>query len=304
VLYLQYEEADPLVKCIIGMLKETDIIPIADTVDIDYVRNTKSVCCITLSGTTDDICLIADAHRSPYPFMGKVARKVGMIRRAEKFQFDPAVYDTLLVFSRYTKDTITRLYPRIKNKVHLCRLPFAPYLFAHDSTSQNNCNDIVFIQTFRAESMHILEVYLGGLLVKWGFKVSHLFCSDPNHYFARTEKALMQEGEKRGMEFVFLPNAEAYYTCLGKAGVVVALDWRACPSHLLAAAALGVVPVAPHYGAYPELIPWENLYPPLNTEEILAMVHSPPVGRICWEKHNPHELALEFLEKAGISCSI
>ena len=188
--------------------------------------------------------------------------------------------------------------------IYLCRLPFSPYLFAHNSTSQGNCNDIVFTQAFKAESMHILEVYLGGLLVKLGFKVSHLFCADLNHYFARTEKALIQEGRKRGMEFIFLPTTEAYYTRLAQAGVVIALDWQACPSHLLAAAALGVVPIAPHYGAYPEHLPLANLYPPLNTKEILTMVHSPLVAPACWKKHNPLELALEFLKKAGLSCSM
>ena len=243
--------------------------------------------------------LVADAHSPAAPaVMPKAGRKFGFIRHLKLFKYDPSPYDTLFMFSRFGQQVMSRYYPQLK--ICLCRIPFDPNHYLGYCCAKKQKNQLVFIQPFTTESLHILEVYYAEILAGAGFHVYHLFNGSLQEQdFIEHDKCLLRAGELLGMDFVFCSNPESYYTRLAQAEVVMTLGWSHCISSLLAAAAMGVNVVAPAYGFYPEFFAQQNLFPPLNLERAISLAISSPINNDGKENIR-FPSSCDFIEMVGI----
>lgn len=249
-----------------------------------------------------DIWLIADAHLPLTPtILQKKGRKLGFIRNLQPLSYDASDFDILFVFSKFGKEMFSRLYPELSSKLRLCRIPIEPQHFQIYYSQKRQTRELVFIQPFTPESLHILEIYFGEILLQEDFLVTHLFSKTQQELtLGEAEICLMNEGQKRGMEFIFSSSREQYYNRLAQAGKLITFQWTNCVSHLLAAVALGTSIVAPEYGPYPEFFPRENLFSPFNLDNALVQIANPLNEKPAWKDYLPEFITPDYSELAEL----
>lgn len=243
----------------------------------------------------DDIFIITDAH---LPVINQLTHKqgriFGIVRQAVRFTFNPCLYHGLFVETHWAKKRLIQLHPDIAIHLHVATSPFDACDLQPFCKGDKVDNLVVFTQAFTQENLHILEVYLADLLIQAGYRTIHLFPMEAYSKSPLTVDAreLIREGEKRGMVFISCDTKEEYWRRFAEATLMIttALSGNAAP--LLQATVLGVSPLAPCFGDFPELLPVENLYRPFNLNHILQLASSPPgvpdiaerfLPKNCWQ---------------------
>jgi hypothetical protein len=243
-------------------------------------------------GKEIDTWLIADVHA---PIAAEISQhkgcKFGFIRQLRPINYDISGFEALFVFSLFAQETMRRIHPELSSKIYVCRIPWEPDEFQFYGPRSSSHKTIVFIQPFRSESLHLLEVYCGEMLQKDGYQVLHLFRERENSQ--NLDRCLLREGKNRGMDFVFCSDIQMYYARLAQARLVMNLEWSGCVTHLLTAAALGVPVAVPAYGAYPSFFPRTCLFPPLNLLKAMELAIHPPEP-ISFEQYGSAEIASDY----------
>lgn len=252
----------------------------------------------TLETGSDDIFLLADAHLPVVKMLSfKHGRIYGIVRQAVSFTFDPCVYDGLFVETRWAQERLAQLHPDIASRLYVAPSPFdASKLMPFDKRVKVE-NLIVFTQAFTQENMHILEVYLADILIQAGYRTVHLLPAGMNNNTPITAgtHGLILEGEKRGMEFISCGTRNEYWSRLAEASMMITTAPSGNAASLLQAIALGVTPLAPCFGGFPELLPAAYLYRPFNLNHILQLVSSPPAVPNIIERFLPENSWRRFL---------
>jgi hypothetical protein len=208
--------------------------------------------------------------------------------------------------SQWDKDRITTAYPALEQRVYVCGFPFYPPHPPLHSKQQDRKQKrlVAFNQSFCLENLHILEVYLSGLLRNLDCKVIHLspvveqavIGADPEAH------ALMLEGQKNGMEFIFYTQPEEYHWWLSQADVSIAttIDHPDLTA-LIEASTLGATCLAPNRGPFPEFLAEENLYSPYNLAVICEKAAFPPQNSCCTARFNPESVYKLYAQVMGVS---
>lgn len=221
--------------------------------------------------------LLADAHLpAAAEVMQRPGRKIGVIRCGKRFAYNPQSYDTLIVFTEFVRQAVTRIYPVLAPKIRLARMPFDPLPFHAYRPTDRDHREVIFAQPFLMGSLNILEVYLVEPLLTNGRRATHLFSdSHPVFCLPEADKMLLREAEKRGLQAVSRYDRNSYYHRMAKAATLICLDWESCPSLLMAASAMNLNVIAPAAGAYSEMVPRGLLFPPVNLAAVLALTEKP-----------------------------
>ncbi len=246
-----------------------------------------------LESREEDVWLLGDAHsNAACRISGKPGRKFAHLHSHTKFCSDPAaLFDGLFAFSYWDKNCLLKFYPALSTRVNVCGFPFYPVL--QNLRVKKVKGLVIFNQPFCPDNLHILEVSLTESLHSRGCRIIHL-SPESDRLTIQAEReasALMQEGIKRGMEFIFYTKPIEYYMWLSRAEVTVVTPSKQTDVFgIVEASALGAFPVAPRLGPFPEFLPESSLYPPYNLEAICQMVSSPLPVRCSSGRFSPNHV--------------
>jgi hypothetical protein len=252
----------------------------------------------TLKTGRDDIFLLTDAH---LPIVKKLTSKqgriYGVVQQAVRFTFNPCLYDGLFVETQWAKKRLAQLHPDTASLLYVAPSPFDASDLLPFCKRNKTENIVVFTQSFTQENLHILEVYLADLLIQAGYRTVHLLPAEINNDSPKTADTcgLIREGEKRGMEFISCETRDEYWHRFAEATVMITTALSGNAASLLQAATLGVTPLAPCFGDFPELLPAAYLYRPFNLNHILQLASSPPAVPDIAERFLPENSWQRFL---------
>ncbi len=211
------------------------------------------------------------------------------------------VYDAVFVGSHWAASVLRQRHEGAE--VVVSGFPFDPEWLDGYRRPQTDEKLIAFNQPFALSHLHILEVHLGDLLVRDGYRVVHLCPREKIELMEddRETRVLLREGQKRGLRFTVYDDRSRYYTELARAQVLVSTPVTGpSPLESLEAVGLGVTPLAPDWGPFPEYLPRSNLYPPYNLESIHRQIASPPCGHVN-RRHRPARVLDVYLSTMGVS---
>jgi hypothetical protein len=271
----------------------------------------------SINSRPNDVWLMAYAHNPVINYISsKLGRKFGHVHGLEASLFEPAflqgyslneeivfsLYDGLFVNSRWAWRLIAQSYPEFASKTFVSGFPFDPGWLSKYKNVPKKRRLIAFNQRFSLDKLHIIEVYLSELLVKRGYDVIHLCPESDLKRIAsnREARVLFREAQKRGLKFIINNTKDEYYTKLAEAEVLITTTLADTLSvGTLEAAALGVIPILPDWGPFPEYLSPKNLYPPYNIKRVLNLVASPPKTAVRFDKYLPEKVIgtyLSFME--------
>jgi hypothetical protein len=266
----------------------------------------------------NDIFLLSYAHNPIINFLKYLpGKKFAHAHGLEASIFEPAIllgyelneeevfsiYDGIFVNSSWARSIIIGKYPSLAGKIIVSGFPFDPDDLKEYKEIKKEENLIVFNQRFALDKLHIIEVYLGEILVKQGFKVMHLLPHDDILRIGRDREArvLYEEGTKRGLTFNSSKNKGDYYSKLAKAKYVITTPMAETLSLcILEGAALNAIPIAPDWGPFPEYLNPSNLYPPYNIDKILKILTNTHSFGVSFHNHLPHKVFNIYLDAMGV----
>lgn len=246
----------------------------------------------------DDILLLTDAHLPIYKTLpSEHGRIYGIVRQAVRFTFDPCLYDGLFVETRWSQKRLAQLHPGIASRLYVAPSPFDASELLPFRKRNKIENLIVFTQAFTRENLHILEIYLADLLIQAGYRIVHLLTAEKRNNLRKAADArgLILEGENRGMEFIYCETKDEYWCRFAEASLMITTAPSGNVASLLQASALGVIPLAPCYGDFAELLPAAYLYLPFNLNHILLLASSPPAVPDIIERFLPENCCQSYL---------
>ena len=273
----------------------------------------------TVRSRPHDTWLMSYAHNPKIEYIAqKPGRKFAHAHGLEASLFEPATlegyalnearafahYDAVFVNTDWARDLVMVRYPDLNSEVVVSGFPFDPRLL-EDFLHVPKIEDlIVFNQRFALDKLHVLEVYLAERLISEGYQVIHLL---PRKSFdhiqgERESRVLFRQGKLRGLKFVINDTKAEYYENLARAQILITTPVADTLSvGTLEAAALGVIPIAPNWGPFPEYLRPGNLYPPYNVAKIMERVAKPPGCRVDWQQFMPEKVVDIYLETMGVS---
>ncbi|MFO8059732.1 MAG: hypothetical protein R6U70_03630 [Bacillota bacterium] len=213
-------------------------------------------------------------------------------------------YDVIFVDSEWARDLIARRYPRLSAEVVVSGFPFDREALQRVRRLPKAPNLVAFNQRFSLGRLHILEVHVAERLASRGYQVIHLCPREALRHMVRDRESrvLYRQGQMRGLNFVINDTKAEYYANLSRARVLVTTSAADTLSvGTLEAAALGVTPLAPRWGPFPEYLPREHLYPPYNVERLLQLVADPPGCRVEADAHTPERVFDIYLEHMEVT---
>ena len=271
----------------------------------------------TINSHPHDAWILSYAHNPIIRWIArKPGRKYGHAHGLEASLFEPAIlegydlheeevfgmYDAIFVNSSWARNLVLDQYPRLTAEVVVSGFPFdarSLHLMCHLPKIKRL---VAFNQRFSLDKLHILEVHLAEQLTAEGFQVIHL-CSRNhiNHIMTDQDaRALYRQGQMRGLRFVINNTKADYYVNLSRAQVCITTSAADTLSvGTLEAAAMGVIPLAPDWGPFPEYLPRTNLYPPYNIDRILELVGDPPESELDFGKYDPTQVFDVYFRTLG-----
>lgn len=266
----------------------------------------------------DDIWLLSCTHN---PIGEQVAckrgRKYGHVHGLAASLYDPAVlegytlneeqalgrFDAVFVNSRWARGLIEGAYPDLGCEVVVSGFPFDAYSLQRYRGQEKRRRMVVFNQRFALDSLHILEVHIAEILNRMGHETVHLVSGEAfrRNMRYRQRRVLMREGHRRGLRFVTSTTKAEYYRRLAGAGLMITTPLADTLSiATLEAAALGVTPVVPDWGPFPEYVPRANRYPPYNVDAIIRRVVEPPASTADFRRYLPSRVIHTYLVTMGV----
>jgi hypothetical protein len=254
--------------------------------------------------TAEDVWLLADAHsRAAAGLREFPGKKFAHLHRHRDLFYDPAsILDGIFVATEWGKNRLLVNYPHFSSRVALCGYPFYPRL--PQAAVPRETNFIIFNQNFSHDNLHILEVYLSGLLRQRGCRVAHLSPAAAESTLTGTPelRCLMQEGQKSGMEFVFYRSYQEYCRWLARASaMMVTVVDEPDEMDVLEAVSVGTPVLAPDHGPYPELLPPAHLYPPYHLGRMAAKALRPPQPHLPGRNFEPQHVLDVYRQAMGVA---
>ncbi len=271
-----------------------------------------------ISSEDDDTWLFSYAHN---PIGEHVASKKGRryahVHGLEASLYEPAVlegyslneeealnrFDAVFVNSRWAKGLIETAYPDLGCEVVVSGFPFNVYSLQRYRAGERRRRLVVFNQRFALDKLHILEVHIAEMLNHMGYKTAHLISQEAfrRNMRYRQRRVLMREGYRRGLRFVISATKAEYYRHLAGAGIMITTPLADTLSvATLEAAALGVIPIVPDWGPFPEYVPPANRYPPYNIDAIIKRVAEPPASTADIRRYLPSRVVHTYLVTMGV----
>jgi len=248
----------------------------------------------SVSATERDVWFFAYAHNPAVRFVAlRPGRRYGHAHGLAALAYEPAVlagfdlderrtlshYHGVFLNSEWALGAARTAYPDLAPRLHVTGFPLDIDALRAYRSARRRPGLVVFNQRFSLEKLHILEVAMSEWLLGAGYEVWHLLPEEEEARVLadREAGALYRAGKRMGMRFQVTRTKGEYYHLLAQASVVVTTSLADTLSvGTVEAIAMGVCPVAPRWGPFPEYVHADNLYRPFNLREALALVAAAP----------------------------